>query len=107
MRRLHTKVNLIPIIAKADTMTEEEILHFKQRILSDIAYHRIEIYQAPRYENEDEESLIENEEIVVGLSSSAFLSVLLTSHYYVLVEKDSFCSSRINDSSFNFFRSSS
>lgn len=34
MRRLHTKVNLIPIIAKADTMTDEEIAAFKQRVRS-------------------------------------------------------------------------
>ena len=32
MRRLHTKVNLIPIIAKADTMTDEEIAAFKARV---------------------------------------------------------------------------
>jgi len=32
MRRLHTKVNLIPVIAKADTMTDDEIITFKQRV---------------------------------------------------------------------------
>ena len=32
MRRLHTKVNLIPVIAKADTLTDEEIISFKQRV---------------------------------------------------------------------------
>lgn len=32
MRRLHTKVNLIPVIAKADTLTDEEISLFKQRV---------------------------------------------------------------------------
>lgn len=32
MRRLHTKVNLIPVIAKADTLTDEEILEFKERV---------------------------------------------------------------------------
>lgn len=32
MRRLHTKVNLIPVIAKADTMTDEEIMAFKARV---------------------------------------------------------------------------
>lgn len=32
MRRLHTKVNLIPVIAKADTLTDEEIAQFKQRV---------------------------------------------------------------------------
>src|SRR3984893_18861695 len=32
MRRLHTKVNLIPVIAKADTLTDEEITAFKHRV---------------------------------------------------------------------------
>jgi len=32
MRRLHTKVNLIPVIAKADTLTDEEISDFKKRV---------------------------------------------------------------------------
>jgi septin 7 len=34
MRRLHQKVNLIPVIAKADTLTEEEVSLFKQRVSS-------------------------------------------------------------------------
>jgi hypothetical protein len=32
MRRLHTKVNLIPVIAKADTLTDDEVLAFKHRV---------------------------------------------------------------------------
>lgn len=32
MRRLHTKVNLIPVIAKSDTLTDDEINAFKQRV---------------------------------------------------------------------------
>lgn len=32
MRRLHTKVNLIPVIAKADTLTDDEVAMFKQRV---------------------------------------------------------------------------
>ena len=32
MRRLHTKVNLIPVIAKADTLTDEETIAFKHRV---------------------------------------------------------------------------
>lgn len=32
MRRLHSKVNLIPIIAKADTLTDEEVADFKARV---------------------------------------------------------------------------
>ncbi|KZS96109.1 Septin [Sistotremastrum niveocremeum HHB9708] len=63
MRRLHAKVNLIPIIAKADTLTDDEVFNFKQRVLADIAFHNIHIFQAPIYENEDEETVAENEEI--------------------------------------------
>jgi septin 7 len=81
MRRLHTRVNLIPVIAKADTMTDDEVLQFKARVLSDIAHHRIEIYHAPQYELEDEETLAENEEIVVSrillvTSDDGFLSLV-------------------------------
>lgn len=32
MRKLHHKVNLIPVIAKADTLTDDEIVAFKQRV---------------------------------------------------------------------------
>ena len=63
MRRLHTKVNLIPVIAKSDTLSEEEIEAFKRRILIDIEHHNIKIFKAPNYENEDEETISENEEI--------------------------------------------
>lgn len=64
MRRLHTRVNLIPVIAKADTLTDEEIIAFKHRILADIGYHRIQIFEGPRYENDDEETIAENNEIM-------------------------------------------
>ncbi|KAJ7510541.1 Septin [Mycena galericulata] len=63
MRRLHHKVNLIPVIAKADTMTEDEIADFKARILSDLAFHDIQIFQVPIYEDDDEESITESEEV--------------------------------------------
>ncbi|SPN98462.1 probable cell division control protein CDC3 [Cephalotrichum gorgonifer] len=64
MRRLHTKVNLIPVIAKADTLTDEEINNFKARILADIKYHGIQIFEGPRYELDDEETIAENNEIM-------------------------------------------
>ncbi|GAM84530.1 hypothetical protein ANO11243_025260 [Dothideomycetidae sp. 11243] len=64
MRRLHTKVNLIPVIAKADTLTDDEIMSFKQRILSDIQHHSIQIFEGPRYELDDEETVAENNEIL-------------------------------------------
>ena len=33
MRRLHDKVNIIPVIAKADTLTPDECLHLKKQVL--------------------------------------------------------------------------
>ncbi|KAL5340338.1 Septin-domain-containing protein [Aspergillus crustosus] len=64
MRRLHTKVNLIPVIAKADTLTDDEISQFKKRILADIQHHSIQIFEGPRYELDDEETIAENQEIM-------------------------------------------
>ncbi|KAJ2984780.1 hypothetical protein NUW58_g5879 [Xylaria curta] len=64
MRRLHTKVNLIPVIAKSDTLTDEEITSFKSRILADIKHHGIQIFEGPRYELDDDETIAENNEIM-------------------------------------------
>ncbi|OMJ27836.1 Cell division control protein 3 [Smittium culicis] len=45
MKKVHSKVNLIPIIAKADMLTQDDILGFKQRILADIQMHGINIFK--------------------------------------------------------------
>lgn len=37
MQRLHDKVNIIPVIAKADTMTPDECAHFKKQVKTDVA----------------------------------------------------------------------
>lgn len=34
MKRLHEKVNIIPLIAKADTLTPEECQQFKKQVRS-------------------------------------------------------------------------
>jgi septin 7 len=44
MKRLGHRVNLIPVIAKSDTMTDSENKAFKARILEDIAVNQISIY---------------------------------------------------------------
>lgn len=64
MKKLHKKVNLVPVIAKADTLTEQELQDFKYRILEDIKYQGIEIFEPPRYENDDDETIAENEGIM-------------------------------------------
>jgi len=64
MKRLHTKVNLIPVIAKADTLTEEEVNAFKIRLLDDIAFNKIQIFRPVYDELDDNETVRENMEIL-------------------------------------------
>ena len=47
LRRLQYKVNLIPVIAKADTLTAEEVKRLKDNINKEIEENDIEIYQFP------------------------------------------------------------
>ncbi|CAG0879233.1 unnamed protein product [Cyprideis torosa] len=47
MKELHDKVNIIPIIAKADTLTPEEVADFKKEIMREIQAHKIRIYDFP------------------------------------------------------------
>lgn len=55
MKRLGTRVNLIPVVAKADTLSPNDLLMFKQRIREVIALQQIRIYSPP-IENDDEAS---------------------------------------------------
>lgn len=42
MRRLHRKVNIVVVIAKADSLTAVEIKRLKTRILNDLDDHQIQ-----------------------------------------------------------------
>ncbi|KAF2346228.1 Septin-type guanine nucleotide-binding (G) domain, partial [Trinorchestia longiramus] len=56
MKRLHRKVNIVPVVAKADALTKAEIAKLKANLLRDIEAHKIKIYQFPECdEDEDEE----------------------------------------------------
>lgn len=43
MKRLHRKVNLVIVIAKADTLTASEISKLKQNILNDVRENGIQV----------------------------------------------------------------
>lgn len=47
MKRLGTRVNLIPVIAKADTMTPADLLTMKDRVRATVAAQGIKIYEPP------------------------------------------------------------
>ncbi|KAF4622138.1 hypothetical protein D9613_009093 [Agrocybe pediades] len=55
MKRLGTRVNLIPVIAKADTLTQNDLFTFKQRVRQVIAAQGIRIYTPP-IDSDDENS---------------------------------------------------
>ena len=56
MGKLSTKVNIVPIIAKSDSLTKAEIMTLKARILKELGAAGIRIYQLPNVDsNEDEE----------------------------------------------------
>lgn len=65
MKRLDQCVNIIPVIAKSDTMTLEERDAFKGRIREDINHHGINIYPCA-YVAEDDEEADENAKIEVS-----------------------------------------
>ncbi|XP_047460508.1 septin 7a isoform X1 [Mugil cephalus] len=58
MKRLHEKVNIIPLIAKADTMTPEECQQFKKQIMKEIQEHKIKIYEFPETDDEEEMKMV-------------------------------------------------
>merc|ERR1711884_912635 len=50
MKKLDTKVNIIPIIAKADTINKTELTKFKTKIMSELVNNGVQIYQFPTQE---------------------------------------------------------
>ena len=55
LRRLQYKVNLIPIIAKADCLTVSELKKLKERINAEIEENDIEIYQFPDCDSDEDD----------------------------------------------------
>lgn len=47
MKKLDKKVNIIPIIAKADTISKNELQTFKDQIMSELENNGVEIYRFP------------------------------------------------------------
>ena len=55
-------VNIIPLIAKADTMTPDECDDFKKEILREIETHKINIYEFPDHDDEEENRFVHGSE---------------------------------------------
>lgn len=86
MRRLSPRVNVIPVIGKADSLTPNELRGFKKRVrqqfisvfpvylirihakvMEDIEHYGIPVYNFPYdVEEDDEETIADNSELRVG-----------------------------------------
>ncbi|RKP11003.1 Septin-type guanine nucleotide-binding (G) domain-containing protein, partial [Thamnocephalis sphaerospora] len=72
IRNLSVRVNVIPVVAKADTLTIERMRRVKRAIREDIRTHRLRIYSFPDWEEEDDyESSEEGQSLPAQLSSTA------------------------------------
>ncbi|XP_055079730.1 neuronal-specific septin-3-like isoform X2 [Periophthalmus magnuspinnatus] len=60
MKHLGSIVSIVPVIAKADTLTLEERLDFKHRIRQDLAANGIQVYPQKQYDEDPEESILNN-----------------------------------------------
>ena len=68
MKQLHEKVNIVPVIGKADTLTPEECAEFKANVMKEIENNDIKIYQFPVDEFDEEE---EAQDLQVGFASNS------------------------------------
>lgn len=50
IKKLQSKVNVVPIIAKADTITKDELARFKKSIAADFLRNEIELYEPDEYD---------------------------------------------------------
>lgn len=64
MERVGLQVNIIPIIAKADTISKSELHKFKIKIMSELVSNGVQIYQFPT-----------DDEAVAEINSSMNVSV--------------------------------
>ena len=69
MKKLSEVVNVVPVIAKSDSLTLEERDAFKHKIREELIYHNIRLYPFDTEENDEEEIQL-NESIRVRLLKS-------------------------------------
>lgn len=69
MKKLSDVVNVVPVIAKADSLTLEERQAFKERIKEEFAFHNLKMYPYDNDELDDEERAV-NAQIKVRPSTT-------------------------------------
>lgn len=78
MKMLHNKVNIVPVIAKADALTKKEVMNLKRRIMHEIHENGIRLYPLPDCDSDEDEEYKEQvkqlkESVPFAVSSSVQL----------------------------------
>lgn len=81
LKKLSDVVNVVPVIAKSDSLTLEERAAFKERIKEEFAFHNLKMFP---YENDefDEEEKALNAQIKVNPTTFRFEARLIISGYH-------------------------
>uniref|UniRef100_T1J6H9 Septin-type G domain-containing protein n=1 Tax=Strigamia maritima TaxID=126957 RepID=T1J6H9_STRMM len=61
LRRLDHKVNIIPVIAKADTLSPDEVKKLKKRVLEELEASNVQIFKFPECDSDEEEEFKQQE----------------------------------------------
>lgn len=73
MKRLAPRVNVIPVIGRADSLTPAELAESKKLIMEDIEHYRIPVYNFPYDIEEDDEDTVEENAELRGLMPFAIV----------------------------------
>ncbi|KAJ5947418.1 hypothetical protein N7466_000433 [Penicillium verhagenii] len=73
MKRLSPRVNVIPVIGKADSLTPAELAESKKLIMEDIEHYRIPVYNFPYDVEEDDEDTVEENAELRGMMPFAIV----------------------------------
>ena len=76
MKQLHNKVNIVPVIAKADTLTKNEVNKLKKKILDEITENGIRIYPLPDCDSDEEDDYKEQVRISLNVINSKLSSFI-------------------------------
>ncbi|KAM6946448.1 septin-5-like [Aplochiton taeniatus] len=70
MKALHEKVNIVPVLAKADTLTPTEVKRKKFKIREEIEQYGIKIYQFPDCDSDEDDDFKQQDQELKLCSSS-------------------------------------
>lgn len=63
MKSLQSRVNIVPVISKADSLTKKELETLKRNVLNDIEKYNVKIYEFPLCDSDDDDTFkkVDNE----------------------------------------------